>query len=732
MFSSLKTKIIFFLTIIMIITGAGIMYFTHTYVGSAMLEAEKSSAKNVLGLVELNIQGGYNKLLADKMDMVVRATRQLKSMSSVSASVIKENVELARLKLLSKKEAQKKSIVWLKSVRFGKGDLFIFNNDGQIIAHQNSSLEGSSIGLIEDRKGRRIAEAMGSDRIKKNGDFAVFNWPTNGIHSEKQKMGYFTPVPEWGWTIGSILDSGEIEAEAKKKIDKIVQVLKGTFSNMTIAKTGSAFLFNGDRKILVAPKEDQNLDYRSITNDLSGNLFLDDLMQSAHTGEKSICYIESSFGNHELLEAHVRYFKAFDWYIVLAYPVREIQESAKNLLGRQSLIIGLIFLASLIAAFAFVTKISNPLKKLASDAKELASHDFTKGDPHENESFIDVQTGTTDEVGRLAEAFVSMKYELKKNIQRVVEATSVKERLEKEAAEDANRAKSEFLANMSHELRTPLNHIIGFAELLLDKHFGELNEQQDEYLNDIHQSSKHLLSLINDILDLSKVEAGKLDLEFEYVELMSVLKNSLVMIKEKAMKNGINLTTNADSDPLTIQADKRKLKQIIYNLLSNAVKFTNAGGSIWLNFCKVDGLIRPGLRWDDPEYLTILKDGAESKVSEDKPLIKCVQISVSDSGIGLNYEDRIRVFRPFEQADGSASRRYQGTGLGLSLTKRLVQLHGGKIWVESEGEGKGSTFSFVIPVDPKDNPTEINLMEEGFSNGELSIKNENDENPNIA
>ena len=697
------------------------MYFTHTYVGSAMLEAEKSSAKNVLDLVELNIQGGYNKLLADKMDMVVRATRQLKNMSSVSASVIKENVDLARIKLLSKKEAQKKSIVWLKSTKFEKGDLFIFNTDGKIIAHQDYRFEGSSIASIEDMKGRRLAEAMRSDRIKKSGDFAVFNWSANGMHSDKQKMGYFTPVLEWGWTIGSVLDFGEIEAEAEKKIDKIVQELKVTFFNMKIAKTGSAFLFNNDKKILIAPKGDVKLDYRSIINDRSGNLFLDDLMQSAHTGETSICYIESSFGNHELLEAHVRYFKAFDWYIVLAYPVREIQESAKNLLGRQSLIIGLIFLVSLIAAFAFVTKISNPLKKLASEAKELASHDFTKEDPNEKEAFIRAQSGLTDEVGRLTDAFVFMKYELKKNIQQVVEATAVKERLEKEAAEDANRAKSEFLANMSHELRTPLNHIIGFTELLLDKHFGELNEQQDEYLNDIHQSSKHLLSLINDILDLSKVEAGKLELEYEHVELMSMLKNSLVMVKEKAMKNGISLTTNADSIPLSIQADKRKLKQIIYNLLSNAVKFTNSGGSIWLDVCKVNCLIRPGLRWDDPEYLQILEEGVENKVSGDSQPIKCVKISVSDSGIGLNLKDRDRVFRPFEQADGSASRRYQGTGLGLSLTKRLVNLHGGKIWVESEGEGKGSTFSFVIPVDPKANPIELNLQEKKNSNEKLPI-----------
>ncbi|MGD9114715.1 MAG: ATP-binding protein, partial [Desulfobacterales bacterium] len=259
-------------------------------------------------------------------------------------------------------------------------------------------------------------------------------------------------------------------------------------------------------------------------------------------------------------------------------------------------------------------------------------------------------------------------------------------------------------------------HIIGFTELVLDEHFGKLNEQQDEYLTDVHQSSKHLLSLINDILDLSKVEAGKLDLELAEVELMPVLKNSLVMVKEKAMKHGISLNTNTDHVPEVIKADERKLKQIIYNLLSNAVKFTHDGGDIKIDASKVDCLVRPGLRWDDPEYLKILEEGLINEDCENQIPIECVKISVSDTGIGLNFEDQDRVFRPFEQADGSASRRYQGTGLGLSLTKRLVQLHGGKIWVESEGEGKGSTFSFVIPVDPNANQTEISYAEESISN----------------
>jgi signal transduction histidine kinase len=146
------------------------------------------------------------------------------------------------------------------------------------------------------------------------------------------------------------------------------------------------------------------------------------------------------------------------------------------------------------------------------------------------------------------------------------------------AADKANNAKSEFLANMSHELRTPLNHIIGFTEIVLEKNFGELNEMQDEYLNDVHHSSRHLLSLINDILDLSKVEAGKIELEPSNCNLKMVLENSLVMIKEKAMKHRIRLTMDMDGVPETIKADERKLKQIIYNILSNAVKFTPDGG----------------------------------------------------------------------------------------------------------------------------------------------------------
>jgi len=274
----------------------------------------------------------------------------------------------------------------------------------------------------------------------------------------------------------------------------------------------------------------------------------------------------------------------------------------------------------------------------------------------------------------------------------------VERRQAENAAKAANQAKSEFLANMSHELRTPLNHIIGFTQLIVDKKFGDLNETQEEYLNDVLHSGKHLLSLINDILDLSKVEAGKLELKQTEVHLRTLLEDSLVMIKEKSIKHGIDLSIDAEGIPETIKADEVKLKQILYNLLSNAVKFTPDRGKISLTAKMTDFIAQPAREGTGENEIQLIKNQGEISQRNDVKSQRGVQISVSDSGIGLKPEDLERIFDPFEQVDGSASRRYQGTGLGLSLTRRLVDLHEGKIWAESPGLGKGATFNFLIPL----------------------------------
>jgi signal transduction histidine kinase len=230
--------------------------------------------------------------------------------------------------------------------------------------------------------------------------------------------------------------------------------------------------------------------------------------------------------------------------------------------------------------------------------------------------------------------------------------------------EAASRHKSEFLANMSHELRTPLNAILGFSEVLAERMFGEVNEKQAEYLQDILSSGRHLLSLINDILDLSKVEAGRLELELGRFHLPTALDNALTLIRERATRHGITLTQIVDHWIGDIVADERKVKQILLNLLSNAVKFTPEGG-------RVGGAATAG-------------DGV-------------VTIAVSDTGIGIAPEDQAAVFEEFRQVGREDARKQEGTGLGLTLAKKFVELHGGRIGVQSQ-VGQGSTFSFTLPV----------------------------------
>jgi signal transduction histidine kinase len=246
----------------------------------------------------------------------------------------------------------------------------------------------------------------------------------------------------------------------------------------------------------------------------------------------------------------------------------------------------------------------------------------------------------------------------------------------KKAAEQASMAKSEFLANMSHELRTPLNHIIGFTDLVVNRSFGDLTARQEEFLRDVLASSHHLLSLINDALDLSKVEAGKMELELGEVRIRDLLENSLGMVKETAMKHGIRLSLNVVGDLDRLTADERKLKQILHNLLSNAVKFTPDGGKIEVGSAVCNG-----------------NGGPQSP-----PGRKELAVWVKDTGIGIEPHDLERIFAPFEQVESSSSRKFQGTGLGLALAKRMVDLHGGRIYAMSEGKGKGTIFEFTLPL----------------------------------
>jgi signal transduction histidine kinase len=318
-----------------------------------------------------------------------------------------------------------------------------------------------------------------------------------------------------------------------------------------------------------------------------------------------------------------------------------IAQNASSYASQRNRFVGFAAAAMVLAlllGLVLAWSVIGPIRRIDSRLAAIAAGDFS--------GHVDVDN--RDELGALATNVNRMNDEL--------------DRLYREL-EAASKHKSEFLANMSHELRTPLNAIIGFSQVLRERMFGELNAKQEEYLDDILSSAYHLLSLINDVLDLSKVEAGQVELEVAPFSLREALESGVVMVRERATLDGVRVAYSADPEVDLVDGDERRIRQVIFNLLSNAVKFTPAGGAVDVSAAQVNGEVR---------------------------------VSVADTGPGLAPQDHDRIFEEFQQTELGLE-QHEGTGLGLALSKRLVELHGGRIWVESE-PGEGSTFVFTLPA----------------------------------
>lgn len=309
---------------------------------------------------------------------------------------------------------------------------------------------------------------------------------------------------------------------------------------------------------------------------------------------------------------------------------------------------------------------------------------------------LDVQKDTgelheiTKSFNNLMNNFQKANIELQRRINEIAERKQAAVALQraKEEAEAANMAKSRFIANMSHEFLTPLNAVIGFFQILQAKTHGDLNENQMKYIKNVLQSGQHLLKLVNGILELSKIEAESVELKLTELDTIDELHDVLNLTRASADKKETSLSLDVQPDIPPITADREKFRQIILNLLNNAVKFTPDGGKVNLT-AKRTSVSRLQLSGSEAPF-------KESRLSDTE--MDFLQISITDTGAGIKPEDQDRTFSLFEQADASTERRFDGTGIGLATSRKLVGLHEGKIWVESRGEGKGSRFSFALPL----------------------------------
>jgi len=432
-------------------------------------------------------------------------------------------------------------------------------------------------------------------------------------------------------------------------VDVNLKFVWDVVSRIRVGATGYAYVVNNEGQLVSHPDISLVLQKTSLA----------DLPQVRAALEADDPFLDQ---NPELIEARDTTGRAMlaayapiapvNWTVLVEQPQREAYAPLIGSLIRNVLLLLLGLVVSVFASLGLARRMVEPIRALQTGAARIGEGELN--------SRISVSTG--DELEALAQDFNNMAAQLQESY------ADLERKVDERTAElaVANQHKSEFLANMSHELRTPLNAIIGFSQVLREKMFGELNSKQSEYVADIHDSGKHLLSLINDILDLSKIEAGRMELEVSRFSLPETLRNAVTLIRERAARHGIRVNLDVDSQIDIFSGDERKLKQIMLNLLSNAVKFTPDGGQIDIRAV---------------------------------PIGTAIEIAVRDNGIGISADDQEKIFEEFRQVGRSDGRAREGTGLGLPLTRRFVELHGGKLTVEST-PGSGSTFRFTLQEQP--------------------------------
>jgi two-component system, NtrC family, sensor kinase len=442
--------------------------------------------------------------------------------------------------------------------------------------------------------------------------------------------------------------------------DITLKLIRDVISGIKVGKAGLAYAVDSEGDLIIHPDPTLLLTRTNLA-------FLPQVraaLGAAGGGKSNEITVGRDPSGGKVLTA-TQSIPSLGWHVFVEQPLGEAFAPLYSSILRTIILLIVALALACLVSLVLTRRMVTPIETLQVGAARIGGGDL--------DHTIQVRTG--DELQALAEEFNRMTGQLRESYaglemkveERTRDLNVALAQLEEKGREleTVSRHKSEFLANMSHELRTPLNAIIGFSEVLREQMFGELNEAQMGYVGDVLEAGQHLLSLINDILDLSKIEAGRMELDLGNVSVPQALNSGLTMHGERAERNGITLTLAVGPEVGSIRADERKVRQVIFNLLSNAVKFTPPGGHVDVSAFVADGM---------------------------------VEVSVADTGPGIAPEDHEQIFEEFQQARGFSHGSREGTGLGLTLSRQFIELHGGRLWVESE-QGAGSTFRFTLPLE---------------------------------